>query len=296
MKKTIYVFGLMLLAGAMVFTACKKDDDDPAPIDYTPVLTFIGGTGYVATDADMTVGSIFKAGINASENATSKKNIETFKVVRIFNNVPVTVFEEDNIGDPNYTWEDDSLIANAVAGEERWTFTVTDKDGVSKEISFIITTTLDGSAVLSYSDLNMGSYDDSDYGSFMATIAANIMKKPQAETVQALVDIIFFWGSTNGITFGAPSNATVIDIYQIGDWDPKNNTLFMASGINSDDFDAIGDIYAFPSFTGTEDIINQLSTGDVIYFKTVTDKLGYIRINSHTKDGFEINIDMKIME
>jgi hypothetical protein len=70
----------------------------------------------------------------------------------------------------------------------------------------------------------------------------------------------------------------------------------MASGITAADFDAIGATYAFPSFTGTNDFINQLSIGDVIYFKTVTDKLGYIKINSSTKDGFEINIDMKIMD
>ena len=73
-------------------------------------------------------------------------------------------------------------------------------------------------------------------------------------------------------------------------------TLFMPAGISAADFDEIGAVHAFPSFTGDEDIINGLAAGEVIYFKTVTDKLGYIKINSTKKDGFEINIDMKIME
>jgi len=139
MKKTIYLFGLLLLAGAMVFTACKKDEDDPTPVDLTPVLTFIGNAGYTSADATLTVGSTFKVGVNAAENTTSKKNIETFKVVRTFNNTPTTVYEEDNIGSANYTWEDD-LTANAIAGTERWTFTVTDKDNLVKELVLNITT------------------------------------------------------------------------------------------------------------------------------------------------------------
>jgi hypothetical protein len=140
MKKTIYVFGFLLLAGSLVFTACNKDDeDDPTPVDLTPTLTFIGGAGYTDADATLDAGSTFKVGINAAENAESKKNIETFKVVRTFNNVPVTVYEENDINEPNYTWEDD-LTANAEVGEERWSFTVTDKDGLSKELAINITT------------------------------------------------------------------------------------------------------------------------------------------------------------
>ena len=291
MKKTIYLFGLLLLAGAMVFTACKKDDD-PDPVDLTPVLTFIGGAGYTSADASLTPGSTFKVGINASENATSKKNIETFKVVRIFNNTPTTVFEDDNIGEPTFTWEQD-LLANTQVGEEKWTFTVTDKDGLIKELSFVITTI---STVTAYMDVTMGSYDDVDFGSFMATTTGTVMTKTEAGNNQASTDFAFYKGAVNGSTFGAPSNAdvkAVFDLAQAG-WTTFNSTLFEMSDLNADQFDAIGGSYAFPEFTGTKDDINDLEVGDVVFFKTVNDKHGYIKVKNIYQKGYKIDFDMKV--
>jgi len=289
MKKTIYLFGLLLLAGAMVFTACKKDDD-PEPIDLTPVLTFIGGAGYTSADAELTPGSTFKVGINASENATSKKNIEIFKVVRIFNNTPTTVFEDDNIGEQTFTWEQD-LLANTQVGEEKWTFTVTDKDGLIKELSFVITTI---SPVTSYKNVTMGSYNDPTYGSFMASATGTVMTKNEAGGDQAAVDFAFYLGAVNKSTFGAPSNSDVQAVFELGlaGWTTFNNTLFEMSSLNASEFDAIGDSYAFPDFTGTEDDINNLEAGDVAFFKTVNNKYGYIKVNSINAKGDVINIDM----
>ena len=97
-------------------------------VDLTPVLTFIGGAGYTDADADLAPGSTFKVGINSSANSNSNSKIASFIVVRTFNNTPTTVFEDDNINEATFTWEQD-LIANTQSGEERWSFTVTDKDG-----------------------------------------------------------------------------------------------------------------------------------------------------------------------
>ena len=297
MKRSIYFMGLLLLAGAMIFTACKKDDDDPtpAPPDNTPILTFIGGAGYVSADAEMTTGSTFKVGINAAENANTKKNIESFVVVRTFNDIPTTVFEEDNIGEPNYTWESD-LLANAVAGDERWTFTVTDKDGEKKELSFIITT-IPIVTIVAYIDVDMGSVNDLTYGSFMATATGTVMKIAEAAADQASVDFAFYLGFENGSTFGAPSNSDVQDVFNLeGVWTVFNTTLFEMAGISGADFDAIGDTYTFPEFTSTHDDINDLSNGDVVYFKTTHNKLGFIKVNAINGKGDVVNIDMKVMQ
>ncbi|MCD4723217.1 MAG: hypothetical protein K8R63_00135 [Bacteroidales bacterium] len=296
MKRSMYFMGLLLLAGSMVFTACKKDDDPtPAPPDNTPVLTFIGGAGYTDADAEMTTGSTFKVGINAAENANTNKNIESFVVVRTFNNVSTTVFEENNIGEPNYTWEDD-LLANAAAGDERWTFTVTDKDDYTKELSIVITT-IPIVTIVAYTDLDMGSWNDPNFGSFMATATGTVMIKPEAELNQASVDFAFYLGDANGSTFGAPSNSDVQDIFDLeGVWTIFNTTLFEMAGISGADFDAIGGTYTFPEFTSTKDDINDLSNGDVVYFKTKNDKLGFIKVNAINGKGDVVNIDMKVMQ
>jgi hypothetical protein len=297
MKKTIYLMGLLILAGAMVMSACKKDDDPETPVDNTPVLNFIGGAGYVTQDAEMTVGEAFKVGINASENANTKRNIASFKVIRTFNNVPITVFEETGIGDPNYTWEED-VFANTEAGQERWTFTVTDNGGQTKELAFVITTVAAGADVSAYLNVNMGSFNDTDYGSFMATATGTVLKKADAFAVQQTIDFAFYLGATNGSTFGAPSNANVKTVFALetAGWTTFNTTMFEAAPITGAEFDAIGATFEFPAFTGNADDIKQLSPGDVVYFKTHTDKLGFIKINTITKDGNEINIDVKVMD
>lgn len=289
MKKTMYVFVLLVLAGATVFTSCQKDEDEPDPVDLTPVLTFIGGAGYTDGDASMAPSATFKVGINASENATSKSDIKKFEVVRTFNNVPTTVFTDDAINEATYTWEQD-MIANTKVGEERWTFTVTDKDGLKKELAFVITTI---STVTSYKGLEMGSFNDA-LPSFAATATGTLMSKAQAGAAQESVDFAFYLGAVNKSTFGAPSNANVQAVYELpqAGWTTYNETLFEMASINAAEFDAIVDSYAFPAFTGTEDDINNLEAGDVVFFKTVQGKYGYIKVNSINSKGDHINIDM----
>lgn len=289
MKKSIYLFGLLLLAGAMVVSSCKKDDEEEPVVDLTPVLTFIGGAGYTADDATLAPSATFKVGINASANATSNSKIVTFEVVRTFNNVPTTVFEDDNINETNYSWEQD-LIANTKTGEERWTFTVTDKDGLKKELSFVITTI---SNVSSYKGLEMGSFND-DLPSFLATATGTLLSKAQAGAAQETVDMAFYLGAINKSTFGAPSNADVQAVFGLpaAGWTTYNNTLFEMASINAAEFDAIGGSYAFPEFTGTDDDINNLEAGDVVFFKTVENKHGYLKVNSINGKGDYINIDI----
>lgn len=291
MKKTIKLFSLLVMAGAMVFTSCKKDDETE-PVDNTPVITFMGGTGYISADASLTPGATFNVGINASESPNSKKNLESFKVVRTFNNENTTVFEELNIGATDYSWEDGGLIALAVAGEERWTFTITDKDGESKELFFTITTT---PTVVAYTNITMGSYNDATYGSFMDTETGTVMLATEAAADQSSVDFAFYLGAINKSTFGAPSNDDIKSVFSLtGVWTVFNETLFEMSTLSATDFDDIGASYAFPAFTGTKDDINNLEAGDVVYFKNTNDQLGFIKINSINGKGDIINIDMKV--
>ena len=293
MKKSIYLFGLLLLAGAMLVSSCKKDDEDEPVVDLTPILNFIGGAGYTDGDATLAPSTTFKVGINASENANSKSNISSFVVVRTFNNTPTTVFEEDNINDPTYTWEQD-LVANTQAGEERWSFTVTDKDGLKKELSFIVTTVPN---VTAYLDVDMGSYNDPNFGSFFASSTGMVMTKAEASSDHGSIDFALYLGAVNGSTFGAPSNADVQAVFDIaGVWTTFNNTMFEMTDMNVGDFDAIGDSYVFPEFTGTEDDINDLEADDIFMFKTVDDKVGLVKVNAINGKGDVVNIDVKVQQ
>lgn len=293
MKNTMYLFGILLLTAAIVVSSCKKDDDDPTPVDLSPVMTFIGGAGYTDSDAEMAPSSAFKVGINASENLTSKSDIKSYVVVRTFNNTPTTVFEDDDINEANYSKELD-LIANTQAGEERWTFTITDKDGQNKQLSIVITTVFNISV---YKNVTMGSFNDTTYGSFMATATGTVMTKAEASADQGSVDFAFYLGAINKSTFGAPANDDIKAVFNLtGLWTIFNNTLFDMAGINATEFDAIGGSYIFPEFTGTENEINNLEADDVVFFKTVNNKLGYIKVNTINGKGDQINIDVIVQE
>lgn len=291
MKKTIYLFGMLLLAGAMIFSSCKKDEDEPT-VDQTPVLTFIGGAGYTDADATMAPSSTFKVGINAAANVNSNSKIASFKVVRTFNNVATDVFEDNSINESNYTWEQD-LIANALAGEERWTFTVIDKAGVAKELSIIITT---NNPVVSYKNITMGSYNDPNFGSFMSAAGGTVMTKAEADADQSVVDFAFYLGAVNKSTFGSPSNADVKAVFALeGVWTVFNETMFVLTTLSAADFDAITNSYTFPVFTGADDV-NDLAVDDVVQFKTTNNLNGLIKVNSINAKGDVINIDLIVEE
>ena len=55
------------------------------------------------------------------------------------NNVPTTVVDSTDLNTTDFLWESTGN-ANAAAGTERWTFTITDKNGQMSELSFTITT------------------------------------------------------------------------------------------------------------------------------------------------------------
>ena len=139
----------------------------------------------------------------------------------------------------------------------------------------------------------MGSFND-NLPSFMATATGTLMSKAEAGAAQETVDFAFYLGAVNKSTFGAPSNSDVKLVFDLAaaGWTTFNNTMFEMAPINATEFDAIGDSYAFPEFTGTEDDVNNLEASDVVYFKTAANKLGYIKVNSINGKGDYINIDV----
>ncbi len=144
MKKLSYLLGLFLVAG-MLFSSCSKDEDEE-PVDLTPTINFKGGTDYVSSDITIFVGDTIKIGVIAQSNATSGKKLTNFKIVLTSNDIPET--KVDSTIDIS-TFDADFLYSSVFPGETRLSAKITDKDGLSKEIAFVITaeantTPLDG--------------------------------------------------------------------------------------------------------------------------------------------------------
>jgi hypothetical protein len=132
---TVLVFGILLIT-----TSCKKEDtDDSNPVNNPPVLSFITGSEYVSSNVTMEVSSPFKVGVIGSKNPNTNIDIATFRVTRMFNGMDEIVYENNNVAESYLSWESNEMT-NEIAGEEKWVFSITDFTGMSKELSFIITT------------------------------------------------------------------------------------------------------------------------------------------------------------
>lgn len=132
----------------------------------SPEIVFMVGADFVSGDTSLDVGSDFTVGVNASANPNTNKDLESFKVVRTFNNIPTTVFEESNIASNSYSWQGD-VSANNDAGAENWTFSILDQSGKVNELSFTIAT-MGGAPYLpnfspTYLVVNQGGIDVLDF-------------------------------------------------------------------------------------------------------------------------------------
>ena len=286
MKKTIYLFAALVIAGTLFISSCQKDD----PIVIPPAINFVTGGDYISSDVTLYTNQEFKVGINANKDAESENKLSNFKIVRTYNNIPYTALDSTLNGD----YFSIEIIANShpLVGEERWTYTITDEAGESSEVSMVITTE---AGIQEYLNVTLGSYNDEVYGSFFSTTSGETFFKPEATTNQEIIDFIFYLGATNGATIAAPDNQDAIDVFAL-DWTTQNQTRFMTTGISVEEFDAIGASYNFTDFTGTDDCWNQLATDDIVYFKTAGDKLGFFKVNSINAKGDIINIDVKVQK
>ena len=130
MKTLKHFLILCCCAGVMFLSSCEEED--PVP----PSIAFIGGAGYVSQDDSLLTSTDFMVGITAT---AGDKKLDNLTITRCcLNNVTTTVINTAISGD-NYSF-DSTFTTQDVAMDERWEFTVTDKDGETASISFTITT------------------------------------------------------------------------------------------------------------------------------------------------------------
>jgi len=288
MKKSVFLV-FAALVGILVVSSCKKDETVIGP----PILNFIGGEGYVDGDATLPAGDLYKVGIAASSNPETGEKLVSLRVTRIMNNI---VFADSTYEFNDAAFNVDFTLNGQQGGQtETITFVLTDKGDQSATKSLNITYEAEGVAVVKTSGVMIGSFND-DYGSFYSNATHMTYNIAEASTHQADIDFVYYYGAMNLGTLASPADAQANTVYAIGNWTVKNATLFAATDLTVAEFDAIGDTYKFPAFTGSASSYKQLEAGDVIMFKTVGEKVGYIKINEVTSRGDYASIDVIVSE
>ena len=126
MKSTLKTSILFLvLAFGIISFSCKKDEMIPPTIDFTT------GSGYTSADSHIALDTDFKIGVTA-KRTEDKDDLKTFVVTVSYDGGAETTI--DNVTIPaaqagEFT-KDYDLTTRNIAGSEKYSFTVTNRDGL----------------------------------------------------------------------------------------------------------------------------------------------------------------------
>jgi hypothetical protein len=130
--KTSILF--LVLAFGIISFSCHKDEMIPPAIDFTT------GAGYISADSNIALDTDFKIGITA-KRTEDKDDLKTFVVTVSYDGGAETTI--DNVTIPStqageFTKDYDLTTRNTV-GAEKYSFTVTNRDGLITTKAIIIT-------------------------------------------------------------------------------------------------------------------------------------------------------------
>ncbi len=160
-----------------------------------------------------------------------------------------------------------------------------------------------------YSARLLGGQTTDSAGSFFSTSSGFVIRSVDAgasTTLQGSIDLVYFYGSTNLASIGAPNDATVALAHAnnttLQNWTIKNNTKFVATALTPATFTAsLNDslIKSIDTATISATLVPQLTVGKVVAFKTAAGKYGLYHVAAiEGTDGTNrtITIDVKVQK
>lgn len=126
---------ILLLSVIFFISSCEKDEGK------LPDISFKTGGSYVSADASVTGGTAITIGINAAKTE-DKDVLKKFNISRSTNGAAATsVFDKTLSGSEgdNYSYDYTTTLDNVVGQTDKYTFTVTNRDGLVNQVSLTIT-------------------------------------------------------------------------------------------------------------------------------------------------------------
>jgi len=280
MRKTMTRIVLIMLAGVMaVFSSCQEEETNVA----LPEISFANGEASVTLepgDSTHTISGTISA-------PGGLKFVQYFEVTDQGKTQLDLVEEFDDPEQHNFSYTVEGIGHDMTIQVE-----ATDQENqtVSKDYSIDFTPHV----VNAYTDKILGSYD-SNTGSSFASIDGTVYSFSEAGNNSEEVDLMYYYGQTNGATIAAPNDPTADDVYPgLTNWSTRNSTQFKTTDLTAEDFDGIAgtdDSQIVSAAEGADQTsINSLAEGDVIGFITAStsahpDKMGLIKVISIEGSG-----------
>lgn len=292
--KKISTLLVILLAGTLLFTGCKKDEESIV----LPTINMNSGTGYISANTTAAYGDTLIFGITANSNGTD--NLVKFKVY-----LNDEVLLDSTINAQTFAFSFYSL--KSVLASEIWKFVTTDIAG--NEGTKSVTITGNFGQLDTHAGITLGAQNNATIESFLSYSGNAATKYFQAIAFdhQADIDMFCFYEYTvehpNYMTLAAPGSnitgiftgATAPDNYTT-----KNVTYFTKTTLTAAEFDAVqNDAVVIASFDPDNKFkkAKALAIGEVYSFKLQSGKYGLLKITAVTgvEDG-SLQMDVKIQK
>ena len=133
MKHTIYCLAFALLA--ITFNSCKEDEGKP------PAIEFKTGAGYTSSDASIAGGATVIIGIQA-EKTEEEDVLKHFNVSLSVNGLAaISVYDEElsTAKEDEFDYDFSYPVPIGAGIKYKLTFTVTNRDGLTNQVSLTIT-------------------------------------------------------------------------------------------------------------------------------------------------------------
>jgi len=167
-------------------------------------------------------------------------------------------------------------------------FSVTDKEGQSYSVTVKVTKKEEAQAsdATKYTAVLMGAQSNATVGSFYDVENNIVYTLSDANSHQADVDFVYYYGSTNEATIAAPNDETVNggsgDFTWTQDWSVQNATSFyVLSGVDFDAIQTTTDVdNAIAGQSSPLTKVTQLTVGSVIGFTTAAGTNGVFKVTA----------------
>jgi hypothetical protein len=130
-----YLLNILLLLSAISFFSCEKDEGLP------PNMSFKTGGVYVSSDIALAHGSVLVVGIDASKSEEADV-LKKFTISKSVNGgTATTVYTQDLSGSEGDTYTHDyvEVVGPNVGEVDKYTFTITNRDGLTKQLTLTVT-------------------------------------------------------------------------------------------------------------------------------------------------------------
>jgi hypothetical protein len=157
----------------------------------------------------------------------------------------------------------------------------------------------------------MGGQTNTTLGSFMDAETGTVYTETAGFNNSGLIDLVYYFGTTNGASFAAPNDATAQSVHTQGtpagpnelpNWSIKNATKFKLTTISHNEFDDSNNDSLIIANVGsdlTASAVTGLTEDKVVGFTTVGGKKGLILIEAitgDTGDNRAVEVTVKIQK